>query len=107
MRRALVALRGRHDFSAFCAAPGREKNPVCVVRALHVVRRKERIAILLSADRYLHRMVRNIVGSAVAVGRGVRDAAWVEAVLASRDRTRAGPTAPAQGLALVRVLYAR
>jgi tRNA pseudouridine38-40 synthase len=51
--------------------------------------------------------VRNIVGSAVAVGRGVRDAAWVEAVLASRDRTRAGPTAPAQGLALVRVLYTR
>src|SRR4029450_7260595 len=72
MRRALAALRGRHDFGAFCAAPGREKDPMCTVRALHVVRRKERIAILLSADRYLHHMARNIVGSAVEVGRGVR-----------------------------------
>jgi tRNA pseudouridine38-40 synthase len=107
MRRALVALRGRHDFGAFCAAPGREKNPVCLVRALHVIRRKERIAVLLSADRYLHHMVRNIVGSAVAVGRGARDAEWLGAVRESRDRTRAGPTAPAQGLALVRVLYPR
>jgi tRNA pseudouridine38-40 synthase len=105
MRRALEPLRGRHDFAAFCAAPGREKDPVCVMRALHVIRRKERIVILLSADRYLHHMVRNIVGSTVVVGRGARDAAWLDAVRRSRDRTKAGPTAPAQGLALVRVLY--
>jgi tRNA pseudouridine38-40 synthase len=107
MRQALTALRGRHDFGAFCAAPGREKNPVCVVRALHVIRRKERVALLLSADRYLHHMARNIVGSAVAVGRGARDADWLGAVRESGDRTRAGPTAPARGLALVRVLYPR
>lgn len=106
MRRALAALRGRHDFGAFCAAPGREKDPVCVVRALHVVRRKERIAVLLSADRYLHHMARNIVGSAVEIGRGARTPDWLAAVLASRDRRQAGPTAPAQGLVLVRVLYA-
>ena len=107
MRRALGALRGRHDFAAFCAAPGRDKNPVCLMRALHVIRRKERIALLLSADRYLHHMARNIVGSAVSVGRGVRDTDWLDAVLESRDRTRAGPTAPAHGLTLVRVLYPR
>ena len=105
MRRALMALRGRHDFGAFCAAPGREKDPVCVVRAIHVIRRKERLAVVLSADRYLHHMARNIVGSAVAVGRGARDAEWLGAVRASRDRTRAGQTAPAQGLVLVRVVY--
>jgi tRNA pseudouridine38-40 synthase len=105
MRRALAALRGRHDFGSFCAAPGREKDPMCIVRALHVVRRKERIAILLSADRYLHHMARNIVGSAVEVGRGARTADWLAAVLVSRDRRQAGPTAPAQGLTLVRVLY--
>ena len=105
MRRTLKALLGRHDFGAFCAAPGREKDPVCVVRALHVVRRKERIAVLLSADRYLHHMARNIVGSAVEVGRRARAPDWLAAVLVSRDRRRAGPTAPAQGLTLVRVLY--
>jgi tRNA pseudouridine38-40 synthase len=102
-----VALRGRHDFGAFCAAPGREKDPVCVVRALHVVRRKERLAVLLSADRYLHHMARNIVGSAVAVGRGAQATDWLGAVRESGDRTRAGATAPARGLALVRVLYPR
>ena len=105
MRRALLALAGPHDFGAFCAAPGREKDPLCVVRALHVIRRKERLAILLSADRYLHHMARNIVGSVVEVGRGARDVDWLGTVLESRDRRRAGPTAPAQGLALVRVLY--
>lgn len=105
MRQALAGLRGRHDFSAFCAAPGRGSSPVCLVRAAHVVRRKERLGILLSADRFLHHMMRNAVGSLVAVGRGRRPPEWLAQVLASRDRTRAGPTAPAHGLTLVRVLY--
>lgn len=105
MRAALVGLRGRHDFSAFCAAPGREAAPACRVQAIHVVRRRERVAVLISADRFLHHMVRNIVGSAVEVGRGARSPGWLGDVLASRDRTRAGPTAPAQGLVLVRVRY--
>src|SRR5438876_1196398 len=105
MRRALVPLRGRRDFGAFCAAPGRAKDPVCDVRALHVVRRRDRIAVFLSADRFLHHMARNIVGSAVAVGRGAREPDWLQKVLDSRDRRLAGATAPAQGLTLVRVLY--
>jgi tRNA pseudouridine38-40 synthase len=106
MRTGLAALRGRHDFSAFCAAPGREAQPVCRVRALHVRRRRTLVALLISADRFLHHMVRNIVGSAVEVGRAAQPPAWLAEVLAARDRTRAGPTAPAQGLTLVRVMYA-
>jgi tRNA pseudouridine38-40 synthase len=105
MRAALAALIGRHDFGAFCAAAGREADPVCRVRALHVLARKSRIAILVSADRFLHHMVRNIVGSAVEVGRGTRDLGWLADVLRGRDRRRAGPTAPAHGLLLLRVLY--
>jgi tRNA pseudouridine38-40 synthase len=50
-------------------------------------------------------MVRNIVGSLVEVGRGAHPPGWIEDLLQGRDRTRAGPTAPAQGLVLVRVLY--
>jgi tRNA pseudouridine38-40 synthase len=107
MRRALGALRGRHDFSAFCAAAGRDAEPTCCVRAAHVVRRKGRIVILLSADRFLHHMVRNIVGSVVEVGRGRREPPWLATVLASRDRTQAAATAPARGLILVRVRYPR
>ena len=105
MRAALGALRGAHDFSAFCAAPGREAEPTCRVRALHVVRRKALVALVISADRFLHHMVRNVVGSAVDVGRGAQASGWLAGVLAGRDRTKAGPTAPAHGLTLVRVLY--
>lgn len=105
MREAARALGGRQDFSALCAAPGREKPPECTVRSLHVVRRKRLVAIVISADRYLHHMVRNLVGSLVSVGRGTRPPAWIGEVLATRDRRHAGPTAPAHGLTLVRVLY--
>jgi tRNA pseudouridine38-40 synthase len=105
MRRGLAALRGRHDFSAFRAAAGRDHPPTCVVRALHVIHRRDRIALVVSADRFLHHMVRNIVGSAVEIGRGARPHGWLADVLASRDRRRAGPTAPAHGLTLIRVLY--
>jgi tRNA pseudouridine38-40 synthase len=61
--------------------------------------------VLISADRFLHHMVRNLVGSTVEVGRGARTANWLGEVLAGRDRTRAGPTAPAHGLVLIRVRY--
>ena len=105
MRAALGRLRGRHDFSAFCAAPGRDADPACCLQAIHVLRRRERVTVLISADRFLHHMVRNIVGSAVEVGRGARSPDWLGDVLASRDRARAGPTAPPQGLVLVRVRY--
>jgi tRNA pseudouridine38-40 synthase len=105
MRAALDAVRGTHDFSAFCAAPGRDAMPVCRVRGIHLVARRTWLALLVSGDRFLHHMVRNLVGSAVAVGRGARSPAWLAEVLASRDRRQAGATAPAHGLTLVRVLY--
>ena len=107
MRAALTMLHGCHDFSAFCAAPGRDADPVCRVHAVHVRRRRDLLAVLISADRFLHHMVRNVVGSAVEVGCGARPTAWMRDVLASRDRTLAGPTAPAHGLVLVRVRYPR
>jgi tRNA pseudouridine38-40 synthase len=105
LRAAMGSLRGRHDFSAFCAAAGRDAEPTCRVRAVHVRRRTSLVAIVISADRFLHHMVRNLVGSAIEVGRGARPASWMVEVLASRDRTLAGPTAPAHGLTLLRVLY--
>jgi len=105
MAEALRAVRGTRDFSAFCAAAGRGRSPVCTVSAARLVERKNRLAILISADSFLHHMVRNIAGSLVEVGRGARPAKWMAGVLEGRDRTRAGPTAPAQGLVLLRVSY--
>ncbi|HZS31878.1 MAG TPA: tRNA pseudouridine(38-40) synthase TruA [Methylomirabilota bacterium] len=105
MRRALASLRGKHDFSAFCAAPGRERDPVCTVRSARVVVRRDEVWVLLSADAFLHHMVRNVVGTVVEIGRGRRPVEWAGAVLAGRDRRGAGPTAPAAGLFLLSVRY--
>jgi tRNA pseudouridine38-40 synthase len=105
MRRALAVVRGKHDFSAFCAAAGRGRSPVCVVRSTRVVSRKSKLVILISADSFLHHMVRNLVGSLVEIGRGVERPEWLALLLDGRDRTSAGPTAPPHGLALVRVMY--
>jgi tRNA pseudouridine38-40 synthase len=107
MGEALPLLRGKHDFSAFCAAPGRGRTPTCTIRSARLMSRGERLAVLLSADSFLHHMVRNIVGSLVEVGRGARSVSWMAELLAGRDRTRSGPTAPGHGLTLVRVLYGR
>jgi tRNA pseudouridine38-40 synthase len=105
MARALAHLSGKHDFAAFCAAPGRGRDPVCTVRAARVVTRRDRVGVLMSADAFLHHMVRNVVGTLVEVGLGRRPPGWVADVLAGRDRRAAGPTAPAAGLYLLRVLY--
>jgi tRNA pseudouridine38-40 synthase len=70
-----------------------------------VVARRHVLAVCLSGDSFLHHMVRNIVGSLVEIGRGAREPAWLGELLEGRDRKRAGPTAPAEGLLLVRVLY--
>ena len=105
MRQALRLVRGEHDFSAFCAAAGRGRPPVCTIRSVRLVTRKARLMVLVSADSFLHHMVRNLVGSLVEVGRGVEQPQWIRELLDGRDRTQAGPTAPPQGLVLMRVMY--
>ena len=105
MARALHAVRGKHDFSAFCAAAGRDRTPVCTVLTTRVLTRKSRLVVLISADSFLHHMVRNLIGTLVEIGRGAKPPEWMEELLDGRDRTRAGPTAPPQGLVLVRVMY--
>jgi len=105
MRQGLQHLLGKHDFTAFCAAAGRDRSPTCTVRSARVLTRRDRLAVLISADSFLHHMVRNIVGSLVEVGRGARAPGWMAEIRDGRDRRSAGPTAPPHGLFLVRVLY--
>ena len=78
---------------------------MCTVRSARVVARRHRLVILLSADSFLHHMVRNVVGTLVEIGLGAAPPAWMGELIEGRDRTQAGPTAPAEGLTLLRVLY--
>jgi tRNA pseudouridine38-40 synthase len=108
MRRAAAMLLGEHDFSAFRAADCQAPNPVRVLRRLDIDVdrvRPELCVVHAEATAFLKHMVRNLVGTLVQVGLGKRPAEDVAEVLASRDRRRAGPTAPPHGLFLVEVYY--
>nr|VFK33239.1 MAG: tRNA pseudouridine38-40 synthase [Candidatus Kentron sp. MB]VFK76109.1 MAG: tRNA pseudouridine38-40 synthase [Candidatus Kentron sp. MB] len=98
-------LLGEHDFSAFRSSGCQAASPVRTIHHLQVTRHGEHIHVDVVANAFLHHMVRNIVGVLLAIGLGKREPAWAARVLANRDRTQAGITAPAQGLCLMEVRY--
>jgi len=105
MRRAAGILIGKHNFSAFRSSACGAKTPVRNLKALTIMKRGEFVEILLEADAFLMHMARNIVGTLVDVGLGRYTVEAVEQMLLSCDRSKAGRTAPACGLYLVKVLY--
>jgi tRNA pseudouridine38-40 synthase len=105
MEEAARPLLGTHDFSAFRAANCEAKTATRTLREVTLASRGDVVQFELEGKAFLKHMVRNIVGTLVEVGRGRQSVPWVEEVLASRDRTRAGPTAPPEGLVLVEVQY--
>jgi tRNA pseudouridine38-40 synthase len=98
-------LLGERDFSAFRAAACQARTPHRRVDRIQVSRRGALIAIDVVANAFLHHMVRNIAGVLMAIGLGRQEPRWAGEVLAGRDRTRGGVTAPPQGLYLVAVEY--
>jgi tRNA pseudouridine38-40 synthase len=105
MRRAAKVLVGRHDFAAMQAAGSGVQTTVRTLFDVTVDRQDALVVVQLSGDGFLRHMVRNLVGALVEIGRGRRPPEWLAGLIASRDRTRGGPTAPAGGLCLVRVDY--
>ena len=105
MRAAAVPLVGRHDFAAFQAADCESAHAVREVRRLELLADRDELAVVIEATAFVKHMVRNIVGTLVEVGLGRRQAASIPALLDGRDRTRAGRTAPPQGLCLEEVFY--
>ncbi len=105
MQAGAAHLTGRHDFSAFRGAGCTAKTPVRTLQRLDLTREGDLIFVKLEADAFLQYMVRNIVGTLVEVGLGRFSPQDVLAILESCDRTRAGRTAPPQGLYLETVFY--
>ena len=108
MNEAARALIGTRNFTSFCRASSETRNRVCNVSQAEweAERRAGNWSFLISADRFLHGMVRSIVGTLIDVGHGRRPAGDIDAILQSEDRRSAGAAAPAHGLVLECVRYA-
>lgn len=110
MREGAAHLIGEHDFKSFCLAASAEGKPTCRnVMRIDIspcqVMGDDFVCITIVGNAFLHSMVRAIVGSLLAIGRGRRSPEWMADVLRARDRGAAGENAPAQGLIFWHVAF--
>jgi tRNA pseudouridine38-40 synthase len=105
MRHAAAHLVGTHDFSAFRSAECQAPTPVKTLRSVTIARRGDYWRFDFDADAFLHHMIRNLMGSLVAVGSGSRDAEWLSGVLMQKERSLAAPTFSPDGLYFVGPYY--
>lgn len=105
MHAAAQQLVGTHDFSAFRASDCQAKSPIRTITQLDIKKRDGLIVLQISANAFLHHMVRNIVGTLLPIGFGFSRAESLQEILHSKQRAQAGITAPAAGLYLCAVKY--
>lgn len=105
MEEAIRFLEGEHDFASFQASGCDAAHSVRKVYGNSLRRQDKLLCYTIEATAYLRHMVRNIIGTLVEVGRGERSTQDFADLLTARDRTRAGPTAPPQGLFLMEAKY--
>lgn len=105
MAEAASALVGRHDFSSFRCADCAAESPIRTVFKVALEEAGSRFDLVFEGDRFLMHQVRIMAGTLVEVGRRRLAPARLDAVLAARSRSQAGPTAPAEGLWLEKVWY--
>ena len=105
MRQAATYLQGRHDFASFCGNPRMKKSTVREVDTIGIARNKDRIIFTFHGTGFLQNMVRILVGTLLEVGRGRWEPEQVIDILEAKDRKQAGPTAPPEGLCLMKVDY--
>ncbi|HEY4831674.1 MAG TPA: tRNA pseudouridine(38-40) synthase TruA [Waddliaceae bacterium] len=99
---------GTHDFTSFANEPrvgATARNPVRTLRRVGVTPEKEGVRLEFEGDSFLYKMVRNITGTMIEVGKGKRNVEEIRSILAAKDRRKAGRAAPPHGLFLVRVDY--
>ena len=105
MKQAAKCLVGKHDFTSFSSVRAEAKTRICIVKNAGWHEDREGLVFRIEADRFLQAMVRSLVGTMVDIGRGRFKPNEMRGILAARDRSLAGKTAPAHGLCLVQVNY--
>jgi tRNA pseudouridine38-40 synthase len=105
MHEAAQTILGEQDFSAFRTVHCQAKHPNRNLHRLDVSREGDTVYFDVQANAFLHHMVRNLVGSLMLIGKGEQPVDWMKTLLDGRDRTVAGPTAPAEGLMFLGALY--
>lgn len=105
MREAAEYLKGEHDFKSFCSAHTAVKDTVRTIYDLEIEKEEDLITIRVRGNGFLYNMVRIIAGTLAGVGRGYFEPGEVKEMLDDKDRTKAGVTAPPQGLTLVGIAY--
>ena len=106
MQEGAGLLLGHHDFTSFRASACQANSPLRTLDRLDVRREADAVVIRAEARSFLHHQVRNMVGTLAQIGSGRWAPPRMAAILAARDRSAAGPTAPAAGLCLLAVRYA-
>ncbi|MDT8862258.1 tRNA pseudouridine(38-40) synthase TruA [Alkalihalobacillus sp. MEB130] len=105
MQEAAQALIGTFDFSSFCAANTSVVDKVRTLFALTIEQDRDELVFKLVGNGFLYNMVRIIVGTLLEIGAGKRASEELAAILLAKDRTKAGKTAPGNGLFLWKVSY--
>lgn len=105
MHSATQTILGKHDFTSFCVAESAKENNHCEIIRASWEKDGNNLEFEIEADRFLHSMVRSLVGTLVDVGRGYFSLEDFSEILKAKDHTKAGLTAPAKGLYLVKVNY--
>ncbi len=105
MREGTAYLVGEHDFKSFCSIDTSAKTTVRTIYSIEVSREDNLITIRIKGNGFLYNMVRIIAGTLMLCGKGRLAPEKIREILASKDREKAGPTAPAKGLTLVKIDY--
>ena len=105
MKKAIEYFKGQHDFRAFVTNNKEKENCVRTINKVEIAKEKEKIIITFQGDGFLRYQVRNMVGILLRVGQEKIPPEAVKKILESKDRTKSGKTAPAEGLYLVDVEY--
>ena len=105
MRKAASLLIGEHDFASFCSNPKMKKSTVRKVDSIVIEKNRDYITFTYHGSGFLQHMVRILTGTLLEVGEGKRDASSMTELIEAKERAKAGATAPAHGLCLIKVDY--